>query len=166
MGGINYTLNWDEDPDIEIWAKLVVLISGYFFSILTLIGSFMLLVWAKPKTGALIVSITAFIAGTARFIATILGFQDYWLETYLDSTSAGTTDVAIFAFQIYLMVDAVIIRRMASREEKGYKAVPSHVDEEKDNDVINEETELQGNESGQQETLNPFNKATIGSAYN
>ena len=113
VDGVNYSINFDEAPDIEMWSKLVVLISGYCFAILNFVGCFMILVWAKPQEGALIVICTSFLAGTARFIATILGFEDFWLETYLDSTSAGTTDVAIFAFQIYLMVDAVIIRKVA-----------------------------------------------------
>ena len=106
IDGLNYSLNWSEDTESETWAKIIVLITGYLFCVPTIIGCFMILVWAKPKTGALIVVVNSFLCGTLRLIATLLGFRDFWQETYLDSTTAGTTDVAIAAMQLYLLFDA------------------------------------------------------------
>mmetsp|Transcript_73767 Transcript_73767/g.66405 ORF Transcript_73767/g.66405 Transcript_73767/m.66405 type:complete len:158 (+) Transcript_73767:17-490(+) len=115
IDGLNFCFNFDEDVDSADWAKILVLISGFVFSVPVLIGAFLLLIWVKPKVGALMVIIPAFIAGTMRLLATLIGFQDFWQETYLDSTTSGTTDVAIAALQVYLIFDAFYLYRQVGK---------------------------------------------------
>eukprot|EP01084_Bolivina_argentea_P267977 455049_1 len=116
IDGLNWSLNWYEDTESKIWAKFVVLVSGYLFCFPTLIGSFMLFVWVSPQNGALLIVFACFIAGTARLVATLLGFQDFWQESNLDSTTSGTTDVAIAGFQLYLLLDAFSLYRVAKKK--------------------------------------------------
>lgn len=156
IDGLNYALNWSEDVDNKEWAKVIVLITGFSFCLPTLIGCFMLLVWAEPKTGALIVVFTCFICGTLRLIATILGFQDFWQETYLDSTTAGTTDVAIAGLQLYLLFDAFNLYRFCNKQQKGY-AVIANQDDDNVEIEIDEGTTLTAS--------NPFDNDQTMSAY-
>mmetsp|Transcript_73885 Transcript_73885/g.117770 ORF Transcript_73885/g.117770 Transcript_73885/m.117770 type:complete len:190 (+) Transcript_73885:27-596(+) len=159
IDGLNYSMNWSDDQENEVWAKVVVLITGYLFCVPTFIGCFMVLVWANPKTGAMLVVVSSFVCGTARLIATILGFKDFWQEDELDSTTSGTTDVAIAAFQLYLLFDAFNLYRFASRqEEKGYIKVmttdeedPELEEDDRKHVHVNEETQLSG--------TNPFDHA-------
>ena len=115
IDGLNFCFNFDEDSESQDWAKILVLLSGFIFCFPVLIGSFMLLVWVKPKVGALLVIIPTFIAGAMRLIATLIGFQDFWQETYLDSTTSGTTDVAIASLQVYLIFDAFYLYRQVGK---------------------------------------------------
>ena len=122
IDGLNYSFNWDEDPESESWAKLLLLISGYLFAFPTIMGCFMLFTWCSPKTGAVIVIFPCLVAGAMRLAATLIGFQDFWQTSTLDSTTSGTTDVAIAALQVYLMFDAHYLYRCVgkSRDRKGY----------------------------------------------
>ena len=115
IDGLNFCFNFDEDQDSASWAKILVLISGFIFAPPVLIGAFLLLIWVQPKVGALMVIIPCFIAGTMRLLATLIGFQDFWQETYLDSTTAGTTDVAIACFQVYLIFDSFYLYRQVGK---------------------------------------------------
>ena len=111
IDGLNFVFNWEESTEADDWAKVLIIISGFMFCIPTVIGAFMLLIWVKPRVGALLVMIAAFVAGTLRLVATIIGFRDFWQEKYLDSTTAGTTDIAIAALQVYLIFDAFYLYR-------------------------------------------------------
>eukprot|EP01084_Bolivina_argentea_P275740 470321_1 len=115
IDGFNFSFNFYEDTESEDWAKIMVLISGYIFCFPVLIGAFLLLIWIKPKTGAFLVIFAAFFAGLLRIIATLIGFQDFWQEKYLDSTTSGTTDVAIAALQVYLIIDAFHLYRQIGK---------------------------------------------------
>eukprot|EP01083_Nonionella_stella_P041353 112112_1 len=125
IDGLNFSLNFYEDEDSAVWAKRMVLVSGFMFCIPVFIGSFLLLIWIKPKTGAMMIIIPTLIAGVMRIVATIIGFQDFWQEKYLDSTTAGTTDVAIAALQVYLIFDAWYLYRQVDKpsEQEQYQAV-------------------------------------------
>eukprot|EP00486_Rosalina_sp_Unknown_P005592 CAMPEP_0201572084 /NCGR_PEP_ID=MMETSP0190_2-20130828/15145_1 /ASSEMBLY_ACC=CAM_ASM_000263 /TAXON_ID=37353 /ORGANISM="Rosalina sp." /LENGTH=157 /DNA_ID=CAMNT_0047997399 /DNA_START=26 /DNA_END=499 /DNA_ORIENTATION=+ len=115
IDGLNFCFNFDEDQDSEDWAKILVLISGFIFAVPVLIGAFLLLIWVKPKVGALMVIISCIIAGGMRLLATLIGFKDFWQETYLDSTTSGTTDVAIAALQVYLIFDSFYLYRQVGK---------------------------------------------------
>lgn len=127
IDGLNYSFNWDEDNDSQQWAKTLVLISGYAFAFPTIMGCFMLLTWCSPKTGAVMVIFACLVAGSMRLAATLIGFQDFWQTSTLDSTTSGTTDVAIAALQVYLMFDAHFLYRCVGRgrgrDRHGYSPV-------------------------------------------
>eukprot|EP00485_Elphidium_margaritaceum_P024729 CAMPEP_0202713034 /NCGR_PEP_ID=MMETSP1385-20130828/48723_1 /ASSEMBLY_ACC=CAM_ASM_000861 /TAXON_ID=933848 /ORGANISM="Elphidium margaritaceum" /LENGTH=201 /DNA_ID=CAMNT_0049373259 /DNA_START=48 /DNA_END=653 /DNA_ORIENTATION=+ len=133
IDGMNYALNWEEDTLSEPWAKAVVLISGFIFCVPTLVASFMMLVWVKPKTAAVIIMLSCLICGASRLVATLLGFRDFWQESQLDSTTSGTTDVAIAGLQLFLLFDALHLYRLAAKaESKGYQRI--RADDEDDHD--------------------------------
>ena len=115
IDGLNFCFNFNEDQDSENWAKILVLISGFVFAVPVLIGSFLLLIWVTPRIGALMVIIPTFIAGVMRLLATLIGFRDFWQERYLDSTTAGTTDVAIACLQVYLIFDSFYLYRQVGK---------------------------------------------------
>lgn len=125
IDGLNYSFNWDEDPESETWAKLVLLISGYLFAFPVIMGCFMMFTWCSPKTGAVMVIFSCLVAGGMRLAATLIGFQDFWQTSTLDSTTSGTTDVAIAALQVYLLFDAHYLYRCVGKanERGGYDAV-------------------------------------------
>ena len=114
IDGLNFSYNYDTyDNDIyEDWAKVLVMISGYAFFATVTPGAFMLLGWVMPSVATILLMFGAGVCGVARLIATLAGFNDFWEESYLDSTTSGTTDVAIFALQIYLLMDAFYLYRV------------------------------------------------------
>jgi len=120
VDGLNFTYNWDNHHDaIEDWAKVVVIVSAYTFFATVVIGSFMLLGWMMPSVSSAMIMFGAGVCGVARLIATLAGFRDFWQKSYLDSVNSGTTDVAIFALQIYLLMDAFYMYRVSESPAGG-----------------------------------------------
>ena len=113
--GLGYTsfVTVDEYSEFAPWARYVLSIFAYLFSLGTFSGCFMLLFWLKPHIGGLLVTITCLVAGSMRLVATLAGFKDFWRENDLDSTVAGTTDVVIAALQGFVMVDAIRLYRIS-----------------------------------------------------
>lgn len=120
VDGLGYTtfVTVDEYSEFAPWARYVLSIFAYLFSMGTFSGCFMLLFWLKPHIGGLVVSLTCFVAGSMRLVATLAGFKDFWRENDLDSTVAGTTDVVIAALQGFIMVDAIRLYRISRK--RGY----------------------------------------------
>jgi len=120
VDGLNFTYNWDNHHDeIETWAKTVVIIAAYTFFACVTLGSFMLLGWMVPNISTVMIMFGAGVCGVLRLIATLAGFRDFWQKSYLDSVNSGTTDVAIFALQIYLLMDAFYLYRVSESPPGG-----------------------------------------------
>ena len=116
IDGLYFSLNFDL-VDTATWAKVLVLFSGYAFCLPVTIGCFMLLIWIKPKDGAVMIMSTVVITATLRLIATVIGFEPFWQESRLSSTTEGTTDIAIALLQTYLIFDALHLYRKVEKIE-------------------------------------------------
>lgn len=100
IDGVNYSLNYAEDHSTDTWAKVLLLTTGYIFGIITLTGVIIVLFCRNARIGVLLIIFVCIFAGSARFIAVSIGFRDFWQSSSLDSTTNGTTDIAILCLQV------------------------------------------------------------------
>ena len=122
IDGLNFSLNWNENTENELWVKSVISITGYSFCLFTMIGCFMILFWIKPKIATLMIVFVSFIAGSARFVTTVIGFGHFKIqESYLDTIQSGATDVVILNFQLYLLFSTIYL--YINAEPEGYTKI-------------------------------------------
>merc|ERR1719447_663834 len=72
--------------------------------------------------------ISCLLFGSLRLVAVLLGFEDFGKDSTLQSTTSCASDFAIAAFQLFLIIDALRIHRIAVRDEKGYIAIDALAD--------------------------------------
>merc|ERR1712130_129166 len=88
IDGFNYSLTWNDNLKDKVWAKAAMCLTGYLFCLFTLIGSFMIFVWVKPKLGAIFIALSCCVAGSVRFVTALIGIKDFWQDLYLDSATS------------------------------------------------------------------------------
>ena len=170
--GLNFSLNWS-DNSTEAWAKFLCLFTGYFFAIFTVIGCLFMLIWYRAKLGSILVMFSSLIFGSLRLVAVLLGFQDFLKDTVLDSTTSSASDIAIAAFQFYLIIDSLRMYHFAAKDEKGYIAVKGDDDDHHMDRDDEEEVEIDGmiettaEPEAEAGTKNPFGagQSEFGNAY-
>lgn len=99
IDGLNFCIHFSQSS-ADSWAIVLVIISGFIFAILAFIGACLTLCFKKSKAGAVWIIVACLFAGALRFIATIIGFGDFFEGSDLDSTTNGTTDIAILLLQV------------------------------------------------------------------
>ena len=125
IDGVNYSLRWDEHIELKMWPKLCLTVSGYAFCFLTFSGSFLILIWQKPKFASVMIIFSCLSAGIVRFVTVWVGTTIFWQETYLESIISGCTDCVIIIVQIYLLCEVLsVFPRIDTKYNDGYTKIP------------------------------------------